>query len=461
MIGLLGHGFFSRVFWGCPVALPPLSKGVRAERAAEQVTQRTMLGGLGDTAGIAAALARTRRRGHEATEAARIPAPPPVEFDAGLDEGPQAGKAYPRGELYPRRAPGPHPYDCVPPGARRPVRFPHGASSVLEFLRSRNPNFDGKPMDIMDGFQQTHKRTRPLGKGDFLKVPKPYRLAWQSITPDSTQGKKMRDLQKALGAHEQGDSAQLEAYCWKDIREVLEACDKTSSERPQTTHDPTHTPLHKACWRGDIDAVRQLITGTHKSMRTRLVTAANKIGATPLHLCCDGSRPFFAGATGRCDIARLCLAAGALVDARGTRGQTPLHKACYQGDALLCKVLLEAGADENAIDENERVPTSEAEARRQPPHVLDIATAIDSVIGPERAAHRRLKCTASAYVRKFVQDAVARSRPPLPYAHQLYRDKKFPRANSRDPSRAKMMAKKSRYQTKKGTDRQKKQASNF
>ena len=53
---------------------------------------------------------------------------------------------------------------------------------------------------------------------------------------------------------------------------------------------------------------------------------------------------------------------------------------------------------------------------------------------------------------------VSASRPPLPFAHQLYREKKFPRANSRDPSRAKMMAKKSRYQVKKGTDRQKKKA---
>ena len=165
----------------------------------------------------------------------------------------------------------------------------------------------------MDGFQQTHKRTRPLGQGDFLKVPKPYRLAWQSITPDSTQGKKMRNLQKALAKHQQGDSEDLDKYCWKDIRQVLEAGDVKSSERPQTTHDPTHTPLHKACWRGDIDVVRKLVTGCHKTMRAKLVTASNKIGATPLHLCCDGSRPFFAGATGRCDIARLCLSNGCLL----------------------------------------------------------------------------------------------------------------------------------------------------
>ena len=420
-----------------------------------------MMGGMGDAAAIASALAKTKRRGHAAAEAAKAPAPPPISFDAGLDEGPVAGKAYPSGEWYPRRKPGPHPYDCVPPGARRPVVFPHGESSVLAFMRSRNPNFDGKPMDIMDGFQQTHKRTRPLGQGDFLKVPKPYRLAWQSITPDSTQGKKMRNLQKALAKHQQGDSEDLEKYCWKDIRQVLEAGDVKSSERPQTTHDPTHTPLHKACWRGDIDVVRKLVTGCHKSMRAKLVTASNKIGATPLHLCCDGSRPFFAGATGRCDIARLCLSNGADVNARDERGCTPLHKACYQGDALLCKVLLEHGADENAVDANQRVPTSESEGKTQRPHALEVAAAIDSVIGPERALVRARKCAASAYVRQVVHDAVKRARPPLPFAHQLYREKKFPRANSRDPSRAKMMAKKSRYQVKKGTDRQKKKAANF
>ena len=93
-------------------------------------------------------------------------------------------------------------------------------------------------------------------------------------------------------------------------------------------------------------------------------------------------------------------------------------------------------------------------------HALEVAAAIDSVIGPERALIRARKCAASAYVRQVVHDAVKRARPPLPFAHQLYREKKFPRANSRDPSRAKMMAKKSRYQVKKGSDRQKKK-SNF
>ena len=89
-----------------------------------------MMGGMGDAAAIASALAKTKRRGHAAAEAAKAPAPPPISFDAGLDEGPVAGKAYPSGEWYPRLKPGPPPYDCVPPGARRPVVFPHGESSV-------------------------------------------------------------------------------------------------------------------------------------------------------------------------------------------------------------------------------------------------------------------------------------------------------------------------------------------
>ena len=83
-----------------------------------------MMGGMGDAAAIASALAKTKRRGHAAAEAAKAPAPPPINFDAHLDDGPVAGKAYPSGEWYPRRKPGPHPYDCVPPGARRPVVFP-------------------------------------------------------------------------------------------------------------------------------------------------------------------------------------------------------------------------------------------------------------------------------------------------------------------------------------------------
>ena len=49
-----------------------------------------MMGGMGDAAAIASALAKTKRRGHAAAEAAKAPAPPPMSFDAGLDEGPVA-----------------------------------------------------------------------------------------------------------------------------------------------------------------------------------------------------------------------------------------------------------------------------------------------------------------------------------------------------------------------------------
>ena len=43
----------------------------------------------------------------------------------------------------------------------------------------------------------------------------------------------MRNLQKALAKHQQGDSEDLDKYCWKDIRQVLEAGDVKSVRDPR------------------------------------------------------------------------------------------------------------------------------------------------------------------------------------------------------------------------------------
>lgn len=77
------------------------------------------------------------------------------------------------------------------------------------------------------------------------------------------------------------------------------------------------------------------------------VAARSKDGETALHVC---------AIKGDAEITKALLAHGAEVDARTPRGQTlwmtPLMWATYGGHAAMVQLLLEAGADPLAIDEN-------------------------------------------------------------------------------------------------------------
>ena len=418
-----------------------------------------------DVAATGAMFARVstfRRTARENALREPEPEPEPEAYDHGLDEGPQKGKAYPAGAYYPRHH-GPHPYDSADtPLSRRQkrdARCPHGGEpSILGFLRMRNPNFSGGTYggskDGGGNALAAEARTRPLGKGDFLKDPGPYRLAWQSATPDATNGKKMKKLLKAL-AQSQGDLSKPmtredgRTYCWREVREVLEVADARADARPQTKADPSHSPLHKHCWRGDEKAASRLLRGTHVSLRKGLATKANANGHTPLHLVCDGSRPFFGGATGRCEIARRLLEAGADVNALDHRHQTPLHKACAQGDNLLAVLLIGAGADELVFDRHGKLATQSGKQPMHPAASESVAAAVQRAIGEPRAKVLRLRETASALVEKSARSAVVRVPRKLPFAHQLFRAKRFPRAKSSDPSRASLDAKKDKYAAEK------------
>ena len=97
-----------------------------------------------------------------------------------------------------------------------------------------------------------------------------------------------------------------------------------------------NTPLHIATFYGHLDTVAALIDGAANCK------TVNHDGDTPLHLAVM-DRP---SAT---DIISLLLAANVDIDARNDRGETPLHKTC-NGAAAAMKQLVDARANIEARD---------------------------------------------------------------------------------------------------------------
>jgi ankyrin repeat protein len=89
------------------------------------------------------------------------------------------------------------------------------------------------------------------------------------------------------------------------------------------------TPLHRAVYAGDAEAVRGLIR-SGADVRT-----ANLFGATPLML---------AAVTGNTEVIRLLLDAGAPADAANAEGQTALMVVARTGSVEAAKLLLRKGA---------------------------------------------------------------------------------------------------------------------
>lgn len=109
------------------------------------------------------------------------------------------------------------------------------------------------------------------------------------------------------------------------------------------------TFLHAAAREGFVEAARLLLqNGARHDVRTAA-------GATPLHLACAGrqvsanGRAVFLARIYGIEAARLLLAAGADVKIVDARERTPLHLACRCGDASLARLLLDKGADKNAV----------------------------------------------------------------------------------------------------------------
>ncbi len=111
------------------------------------------------------------------------------------------------------------------------------------------------------------------------------------------------------------------------------------------------TPLHRAAYRGNEEAVRRLVSLGHE------LEARDDRGRTPLIL---------AGSMGHAMVIRLLVEAGADVNGRGGDGSTALHWAVYLAamrDISAVRQLLALGADANARRANGVTPLHLAAAK--------------------------------------------------------------------------------------------------
>lgn len=110
----------------------------------------------------------------------------------------------------------------------------------------------------------------------------------------------------------------------------------------------------RATRRGEIDRLREILT-----RRPRDVEASGHMGRRPLHIAVDVQN---------IALVRFLLQAGAEVDARRERGDTPLY---WARDAATATLLIEAGASVHALDFSEREPIHWA-AQFARPDVLQV-----------------------------------------------------------------------------------------
>jgi ankyrin repeat protein len=116
--------------------------------------------------------------------------------------------------------------------------------------------------------------------------------------------------------------------------------------QPNQANPTGQTPLHFSARYGGAAAVTTLLR--HGAS----LEARDQDGNTPLHLAVSHH---YAG------MVRQLLAAGAAVNARNARQQTPLHLAVFPMDNQeICGLLIDAGADENALDGNHRIALQDA-----------------------------------------------------------------------------------------------------
>ena len=120
--------------------------------------------------------------------------------------------------------------------------------------------------------------------------------------------------------------------------ESLRALDSLLAS-PQTKFDEPNakgeTPLMIAAIKGSLPAVQALV---------KRGAAVNRAGWTPLHYACSGPDN---------GVAAFLIAQGAELNARSDNGTTPLMMAARYGNADLVPLLVKAGAEPRAANEQE------------------------------------------------------------------------------------------------------------
>lgn len=122
-----------------------------------------------------------------------------------------------------------------------------------------------------------------------------------------------------------------------------------------------NSPLHEAAFRGDpviLDLVLKKVLDKPSEEAVVLVNLQNQFGNAPLHN---------AARTGSAGCISHLLAAGAKADIKNVNGSIPLHHACYceKPNLEVAQLLVEAGSDVNALDEQGYSPLIVAAKKNQ------------------------------------------------------------------------------------------------
>jgi Ankyrin repeats (many copies) len=116
------------------------------------------------------------------------------------------------------------------------------------------------------------------------------------------------------------------------------------SEYTDDDEDAKRPMIHRAAGRCDTETAARLLAEDPDAIRTR-----NELDNEPLHEACWSKHP---------GLVRLLLEHGADVNAVGDSGRTPLHFAVWDGGpeaAGIVELLVQAGADVHALDERLQV----------------------------------------------------------------------------------------------------------
>eukprot|EP00004_Rigifila_ramosa_P015944 TRINITY_DN3747_c0_g1_i1.p3 TRINITY_DN3747_c0_g1~~TRINITY_DN3747_c0_g1_i1.p3 ORF type:complete len:239 (+),score=77.11 TRINITY_DN3747_c0_g1_i1:34-717(+) len=129
---------------------------------------------------------------------------------------------------------------------------------------------------------------------------------------------------------------------WIDIVELL----LDSGADVLARDDELRTPFHEACKYGQLLAVGSILI-----RQTGLLGLTDRMGCTPLHLAAEGGWP---------EVTKLLLENGADANALNSLHEAPLHAAAALGKSAVVALLLGAGARVNEKSVSGRTPLHEA-----------------------------------------------------------------------------------------------------
>ncbi|MGC8669454.1 MAG: ankyrin repeat domain-containing protein [Chthonomonadales bacterium] len=106
----------------------------------------------------------------------------------------------------------------------------------------------------------------------------------------------------------------------------------------------TFSPMQLAAYKGQVAVVKLLLKAGVRADAGRTGVSSDW---TPLHWAALGRHP---------DVVRLLIENGADLNALGAGQKTALHQAVEQNDLATARILLESGADVNAVDDRGFTP---------------------------------------------------------------------------------------------------------